>query len=1126
MTDDPRVQRLLDQLHDSQATPEEVCGSCPELLSVVRDRWQKMCRLRADLDALFPPPADADADTAFQPNTAPADPRPAAAAVSGYEFLDVIGRGGMGVVYRARDLSLDRDVAVKLLPNRFPADSPAAGRFLAEARITGQLQHPGIPAVYRVGALPDGSPFLAMKLIKGRTLADLLRQRPDMAADRGRFVAIFEHVCQAVAYAHAHRVIHRDPKPANVMVGKFGEVQVMDWGVAKVLPPGGVTADEGPARKRRPADDGTVIRTLRAGGADTPGGPEGSTPQTQAGSVLGTPAYMSPEQAGGDVDRLDERCDVFGLGAVLCEILTGQPPYTGSDAVQVYRRAIGANQADTHTRLDGCGSEPELVGLCRRCLAPEPADRPRDAGEVAGAVAEFRAAAEDRARRAELDRVRAAEQAKRRRVQAALAVAVALLACGGAAVGWWQDRQAAGRRAQLARNADALDALAGRCEQALRDGDADRAAVVMESIDRRLAEGGGEAARERAERCRADLAMLRELDRIDTFRWTWDENKFPDPKVVAARWQAALAGYGVVPGETPAGEAAGRLAGSLVRDRLLAVLDLWLVTAPSAGVREVLRTADPDPYRDAVRDAIAAGDRARVGELAGRPDALAQPPGFAAALGQHYAAVPPERARAVLGAGLRSRPGDLGVLMTLGHSYPVYRREWVGERLRWLQAAVAAHPRNAAAHTNLAGALQDKGDLDGMLAACREATRLDPSLAPAHNLLGNALHRKEDPDGAIACYREAIRLDPKFAHAHNNLGAVLREKGDLEGAVTCYRTAVRNDPTLASAHNNLGVALGDTGDEDGALACYRTALRLDPTLASAHTNLGRALRGKGDADGAVACYREALRLDPTYVPAHFNLGNALAEARDHDGAIACYREAIRLDPKFARAHFNLGSVLGRKNDLDGAVASYREAIRLDPTDARAHTHLAIFLERKGDLNAAAAAYREAIRLNRTELTAHNLLAGLLARRGAPGAALELLRQGARANPGWLADPASGVRYDSACFACLAAAGTGKGAPPPAERPALRKQALDWLTADLAAWRERAAADPAKYRAVVHRQMAHWLTDPDLAPVRERAELENLPAEERVGWVKIWAEVRDLRDATAAPEAAPPPRPAK
>jgi serine/threonine protein kinase len=136
----------------------------------------------------------------------------------GYELLDEVGRGGMGVVYRARDVALGRDVAVKLLAERYPLGSPAAQRFVNEARITGQLQHPGIPAVHQVGHLPDGRPFLAMKLIKGCTLEALLKDRPDPSAERGRLLAVFEAVCQAVGYAHAHRVIHRDLKSSGDQV--------------------------------------------------------------------------------------------------------------------------------------------------------------------------------------------------------------------------------------------------------------------------------------------------------------------------------------------------------------------------------------------------------------------------------------------------------------------------------------------------------------------------------------------------------------------------------------------------------------------------------------------------------------------------------------------------------------------------------------------------------------------------------------------------------------------------------------------------------------------------------------------------------------------------------------------
>jgi tetratricopeptide (TPR) repeat protein len=303
--------------------------------------------------------------------------------------------------------------------------------------------------VYRVGALADGRPFLAMKLIKGSTLATLLRERPDTAADRGKFVAIFEQVCQAVAYAHSLRVIHRDLKPSNVMVGKFGEVQVMDWGLAKVLVSG--------ERKRteQPAADGTVIRTRQIASSSTPGGAGMATPPTRAGSVLGTPAYMAPEQAGGEVDRLDLPSDVFGLGSILCEILTGQPPYASRDEDQIYRMAMHANQTDAHARLAACGAEPELVSLCLRCLAPEPDDRPRDSGEVAAAVAALRAAAEERARRAELDSVRATEQSKRRRVLLAGSAIVGGVLLAGLSVSLWQMFRAVRAEVQAKQNLQA-----------------------------------------------------------------------------------------------------------------------------------------------------------------------------------------------------------------------------------------------------------------------------------------------------------------------------------------------------------------------------------------------------------------------------------------------------------------------------------------------------------------------------------------------------------------------------------------------------------------------------------------------------------------------------------------------
>jgi tetratricopeptide (TPR) repeat protein len=315
----------------------------------------------------------------------------------------------MGAVYRATDTVLGREVAVKVLQEKYAPDSGVARRFAGEARITAQLQHPNIPAVHDLGSLPDGRPFLAMKLIKGQTLDDLLKQRADIGDDRGRFVAVFELVCQAVAYAHAHDVIHRDLKPQNAMVGAFGEVQVMDWGLAKVL----VSC---PAERTDPEETTPWTAVLNPRESDDA--------LTGAGSVLGTPPYMPPEQAAGAVGMVDRRSDVFGLGAVLAVVLTGEPPFVADTAESARVKAAQGNVTECFARLDRCGADPDLVELCKHCLAPRPDDRPADAGEVAVAVGGLRAAAEERARRAELERVR-------RRLVIGAAAVLALAAVGG-----------------------------------------------------------------------------------------------------------------------------------------------------------------------------------------------------------------------------------------------------------------------------------------------------------------------------------------------------------------------------------------------------------------------------------------------------------------------------------------------------------------------------------------------------------------------------------------------------------------------------------------------------------------------------------------------------------------------
>ncbi|MBL8768071.1 MAG: serine/threonine protein kinase, partial [Planctomycetes bacterium] len=334
-------------------------------------------------------------------------------SVGRFVVLDVLGEGGSGRVLRAHDPSLGRDVALKIVRASLAADQAACERFVAEAHVCAGLQHPGIVPIHEFGRLDDGRPYFAMKIVEGQTFAELLRGATRGAAARG-FVEIFEKVCQTLAFVHAHGVLHGDLKPHNVMVGSFGEVQVMDFGFARHA-----TRDPGIGDVRRPS------APIDAGSGVGDGDGAGSSSRIRIGGTL---AYMAPEQARGDDAAVSTRTDVFGLGAMLCEILTGRPPYQARTKAELLLRASKGWLDDARERLATCDAERELVDLALACLAVDPAERPADAGAVAHAVSSHLRSLAKRARDAELEaekaRAVAAHETRARRLTLALSVAV------------------------------------------------------------------------------------------------------------------------------------------------------------------------------------------------------------------------------------------------------------------------------------------------------------------------------------------------------------------------------------------------------------------------------------------------------------------------------------------------------------------------------------------------------------------------------------------------------------------------------------------------------------------------------------------------------------------------------
>src|SRR5690606_3074082 len=282
-------------------------------------------------------------------------------ATSSERFVDQgeIGRGGMGTVHRIVDQIIRRDAAMKIIEKRF-ASTEVARRFLEEAQITGQLDHPNIAPVYDVGLDENGSPhFFTMKLVRGHTLSELLQQDADTSLGRTRLERVLNvmiKVCDAVAFAHSRGVVDRDLKPDNIMVGPHRQVYVMGWRIARTTP---------------------AASDVESGGA-RPAGVSGRNPEEIAdeeGQVIGPIAYMSPEQALGDVHRIDQRTDVFGLGAVLYQVLTGGPPHQGDRSFQVLTKARQGVIPRPEEVAGDREVPPQLAQIAMRALAARQEER-------------------------------------------------------------------------------------------------------------------------------------------------------------------------------------------------------------------------------------------------------------------------------------------------------------------------------------------------------------------------------------------------------------------------------------------------------------------------------------------------------------------------------------------------------------------------------------------------------------------------------------------------------------------------------------------------------------------------------------------------------------------------------
>jgi serine/threonine protein kinase/tetratricopeptide (TPR) repeat protein len=1124
---------------------------------LLRQRLDKLLKAHDQASGFLEKPAHDLADwtqapdsaAGVQPGTEETISHPSAAAAEAglrYRVLRPHARGGLGEVFVAEDTELHREVALKEIRKEYAQDHQRRGRFVLEAEITGGLEHPGIVPIYGLGQHEDGRPFYAMRLIRGDNLKEAIEKfHQAETAQRapgernvafrellGRFVA----VCNAVAYAHSRGVLHRDLKPGNVMLGKYGETLVVDWGLAKPL-----GKDEGGRMKdeERPETDSGSSFILHPS----------SFPATRLGTAVGTPAFMSPEQAAGRRDLLGPSSDIYSLGATLYVVLTGQAAYTGESAEILRKVQRGDFRPPRHIKPD---IPPALEAVCLKAMALETEDRYGTALQLAEDIQHW-LADEPVSAFPEPVTVRMQRWARQHKpvvsgAAAALLVGALALAAG---VFWYQQDQAeryaqqVRHEAQQARHeaqarqelAQALD-LHRTLHRKLAEqegvrrllNDPERWAVQLQQVqlhlDKALAlatqAGAGpgtelsqqlDSLKEQLQQDEADRRLAVRLEKIRMDRSVFVEGKFNDvqagreyPRVFAA------AGLDMAVGQKAPAPVSARIARSAIKEQLVAALDDWALVAWTTKdvqlcrrLLAVAQAADPDPWRKQVRalappqDAVAM--QALADKLLAAPEALSkQSPQLLDLMG--------------------------GLLGSTG-----------GDAARWLRQAQAQHPTDFWLSYHLAVALHKTGPEEAA-GYCRAALAMRPESTAAWNNLGMALHAHKDLPGATAAYHKALKLDPQNATAWNNLGNTLRAQQDLSGAVAAYQKALKIKPHYATAWNNLGVTLDNQQDLPGAIVAYHKALKLDPQHATAWYNLGNALRAQPDLPGAVAAYQRALKIKPHYATAWNNLGVTLDNQQDLPGAIAAYHKALKLDPQDAHAWHNLGLALYAQGDFAQAHQAALRALELHPKAQTLRASARKWLQ----------VYQQALQ---KEQRALKLVEG----KAPPGSSAELLQlaqfcrrfhrpyTAARlytaaftAQPGLTEDLAKEHRYHAACAAVLAAAGQGLDAKPlpDKDRTELRRQALDWLRADLeqltktvadqlapSATQKQPPVSPLEKLAgqshkpaaagllLVCDRLQRWQQDPELASVCEDTGLAKLPPQEQKDWRPFWDEVRAL-----------------
>ncbi len=785
-----------------------------------------------------------------------------------YSLSRLHGEGGLGRVYVAHDNDLNRDVALKEIKPDQAAHPEAWRRFLKEAQITGQLEHPHIVPVYEAARrTEDDQPFYTMRLVKGQTLretaTDYHRRRKEGKVDPlelPRLLQTFVSVCQAIGYAHSRGVIHRDLKPDNVVVGGFGEVVVLDWGLAKMVD--------------KPEEDAAPVAVTD----------DAQTAATLAGRTLGAPAYMAPEQAEGRTDLFDARTDIYGLGAVLFEILTGSPPHDGNDTAEVLRQIIHGDTPRVRRRAPGVPAA--LDAICAEAMAKDRHERYAKASDVADDVQRY-LADQPVSCYGEPVLIQVARWGRKHKPLVATAAAVLVTATVGLGIGLaaveYERRQTASERDRKDQALQAETKARTLAMNALRN-------LTDDVVERQMAS--------KLQLTDEDRRFLRGIQRqYEEFAALPGDDAEQRAIRAEGHYRVALVGQGL--GDEKVAEGGYREAQGLYEQ-----LSADFPTRPEfrralarnhGNLGNVLCTTGRHGEAETAYAEALAIQKQLAAEFPARPELRRELAGCYYNLGVLlYNTGRLKEAETAYTEALAIRKQLLADFLTR----PEFRQE-LARSHNSLGALLRATGRLKEAESAFADALAIQKQLAADFPTRPEFRQ---ELATGHNNLGAAIRATGRPKEAETAFADALAIQkqlaadfptrPQFrqelARSHNNLGILLSTTGRLKDAETAFADALAiqkqlaNDfplrpefrQELAGSHNNLGNLLSDTGRLKAAETAYTDAVAIQKQMAAdfpsrpdfrqdlarSHNNLGDLLSDTGRLNEAETAYADALAI--------------------------------------------------------------------------------------------------------------------------------------------------------------------------------------------------------------------------------------------------------------------------